>query len=503
MASEALLEFSIKAIRPDQAAFDCIVIGIFEDGSLTNAASVVDRKSGGMIRRLIKSGDINGKAASHRLLFDVEGLRAKRVLVVGFGKHEDQSERQWHLVIKTTVRALLDINIASAVAFFNDFPIGQKIGWKIRTFCIAAADSLYSFDQLKSAKAPKRTLTNLALGTPSSAVGGTLATCLNEGIAISEGVTLAKDLANLPGNVCTPSYLADQAVLLGKKLAIQVEVLNQAEMKNIGMGALLAVARGSTEPPKFIITKHFRGGKKQAPIVLIGKGITFDSGGISLKPGLGMDEMKYDMCGAAAVLGTMSAISKLKLKLNVIGIVPATENMPDGAANKPGDIVHTLSGQTVEVLNTDAEGRLILCDALTYAARFSPATVIDIATLTGACVIALGHVNSGLFSNDSQLAKDLIAAGNQAADPAWQMPLSDEYDEDLKSNFADFANVGGRAAGSITAAAFLAKFTKQYKWAHLDIAGTAWRSGSAKGATGRPISLLVQYLINQSDPRRG
>lgn len=497
------MEFSIKATRPDQAPFDCIVIGVFEDGSLTNAASVVDRQSGGRIRRLMKSGDISGKIASHRMLFDIDGLRAKRVLVVGFGRRDNQSERQWHLVIKTAIKAVLDTKIASAVAFFTDFPIGHKLGWKIRTFCIAAADSLYSFDRLKSTSAPKRTLTKLALGLPSSTVGETLVTSLHEGIAISEGVSLAKDLANLPGNVCTPSYLANQAVLLGKQLGIQVEVLNQAEMKKIGMGAMLAVARGSTEPPKFIITKHLRGGKKRAPIVLIGKGITFDSGGISLKPGPGMDEMKFDMCGAAAVLGTMSAISKLKLKLNVIGIVPATENMPDGAANKPGDIIHTLSGQTVEVLNTDAEGRLILCDALTYAERFAPETVIDVATLTGACVIALGHVNSGLFSNDNKLAQELVAAGSLSADPAWQMPLSDEYDEDLKSNFADFANVGGRAAGSITAAAFLAKFTKKYKWAHLDIAGTAWRSGSAKGATGRPIPLLVQYLMNQTGKQRG
>ena len=492
------MEFSINTIRPDLAQCDCIVVGIFEDGSLTKSAAIVDRQSKGKVRSLIKSGDINGKLASCRLLFDIPGIKVNRVLVVGLGTKDSCTEQQWRKIIIATVRALSDTKVISAVAYCTEFPVSRKTGaWKAKTFVVLANETLYSFDRLKSQKGKRPVLAHLAIGAPGS-TDPRLAAEMKEGVAVAEGMKFAKDLANLPGNFCTPTHLANQAVKLGGSSGIQVEVLEQAEMKKIGMGALLAVSRGSREPPKFIIAKYLRGAKKSAPIVLIGKGITFDSGGISLKPGLGMDEMKFDMCGAASVLGTMIAISRLGLKLNVIGLIPATENMPDGAANKPGDVITSLSGKTIEVLNTDAEGRLILCDALTYAEQLKPELVIDIATLTGACVIALGHVNSGLFSNDEQLAADLVSAGLIAADPAWLMPMSEEYDDELKSNFADFANVGGRAAGSITAAAFLSKFAGTFRWAHLDIAGTAWRTGPAKGATGRPIPLLVEFLIKQS-----
>jgi len=323
---------------------------------------------------------------------------------------------------------------------------------------------------------------------------------LAEAVALSNGMELTKDLGNLPGNVCTPTYLANTARKLAKDYKLGIEVLDRKQLEALKMGSFLSVTNGSDEPPKFIVLKHMGGKAKDAPTVLVGKGITFDTGGISLKPGLGMDEMKYDMCGAASVLGTFRAIAELQLKLNVIGVIPTCENMPSGRATKPGDIVTSMSGQTIEVLNTDAEGRLILCDALTYVERFKPAAVVDIATLTGACIVALGHHNSGLFtrSDDAhdKLAADLLAAGKASGDTAWRMPIEDAYQEQLKSNFADIANIGGQPAGSVTAACFLERFTKKYTWAHLDIAGTAWKSGAAKGATGRPVPLLTTYLLN-------
>jgi leucyl aminopeptidase len=313
--------------------------------------------------------------------------------------------------------------------------------------------------------------------------------------AIALGMGLTKDLGNLPPNICNPSYLAEIATNLGKDSSLKVQILEKKDLEKLGMGAFLAVTQGSATPPKFIIMQHLGGVVKEAPVVLVGKGITFDTGGISLKPGEGMDEMKYDMCGAASVLGTMLAISEMKLKKNVIGVIPTCENMPSGIATRPGDIVKTMSGKTVEILNTDAEGRLILCDALTYVERFKPRTVIDIATLTGACVIALGSVHSGLFTTDEKVSHDLVEVGKQTLDSVWPMPLDDAYQDQLKSNFADLANIGGRPAGSVTAACFLSRFTGAYTWAHLDIAGTAWKSGANKGATGRPVPLLTEYLL--------
>jgi leucyl aminopeptidase len=321
---------------------------------------------------------------------------------------------------------------------------------------------------------------------------------LANGQALAAGVSLAKDLGNLPPNVCTPSYLAEQALALGKTHQFKVEVLERDAIKKLGMGSFLGVAQGSEEPPKFIIMQHLKGKKEQKPVVLVGKGITFDTGGISLKPGSDMDEMKYDMCGAASVIGTFKAIAAMNLPLNVIGVIPTCENMPDGRATRPGDVLTSMSGLTIEVLNTDAEGRLILCDALTYVERFEPSAVIDVATLTGACVIALGHHASGLFSNNDALAAELLQAGEVALDRAWHMPMWDDYQSLLDSNFADMANIGGRAAGSITAACFLARFAKKYDWAHLDVAGTAWKSGKEKGGTGRPVPLLTEFLVQRA-----
>src|SRR5690606_25789192 len=321
---------------------------------------------------------------------------------------------------------------------------------------------------------------------------------LTLGSAIAKGVNLARNLGDLPGNICTPTYLANEAKRLARNQPrLSAKILEEKQTKELGMGALLSVSAGSDEPAKLIVLEYRGGGKNDAPVALVGKGITFDTGGISLKPGAGMDEMKYDMCGAASVLGTFQTLLELQLPLNVVGIIPASENMPNGRATKPGDIVTSMSGQTIEILNTDAEGRLVLCDALTYSERFKPKVVIDIATLTGACVIALGAHASGLYSNRDELAQALLAAGQQSNDRAWHMPLWDDYQKQLDSNFADMANIGGREGGSITAACFLSRFTKKFAWAHLDVAGTAWKSGSAKGATGRPVPLLVQYLLNQ------
>jgi leucyl aminopeptidase len=340
----------------------------------------------------------------------------------------------------------------------------------------------------------------LAVGSKADARDGERA--LAHGVAIAEGMALTKDLGNLPPNVCTPSYLADQARELGKRYKMKVQVLGRPEMEKLGMRTLLSVAQGSHEPPRFIVIEHRGAPKDRKPVVLVGKGVTFDTGGISIKPSPEMDEMKYDMSGAGSVLGTMKAVGEMKLPLNVVGLIPATENMPGGRATRPGDIVKSMSGQTVEILNTDAEGRLILCDALTYAERYQPSAVIDIATLTGACVIALGHVASGLFSNDDDLAAELLAAADAAHDRAWRMPLWDDYQDQLKSNFADFANIGGRPAGSVTAACFLARFARKYKWAHLDIAGTAWRGGKEKGATARPVPLLTRFLVSRAGKAR-
>ena len=362
---------------------------------------------------------------------------------------------------------------------------------------LAVLDAAYLYRTTKPSAAPAPALAKVSVVADDKEQAKALGTGLARGSAIGNGVTLAREMANRPGNLCTPSHLATEAKRLGREFGLKVEVLDQKAIQKLGMGSFLAVAQGSEEPPRFIVM-HYQGGKaRQAPTVLVGKGITFDSGGISLKPGEGMDEMKFDMGGAASVLGTMRAVAELKPAVNLVGIIAATENVPSGMAVKPGDVVNSMSGQTIEILNTDAEGRLILCDALTYSERFKPAAVIDIATLTGACVIALGAVRTGLFSPDDGLASALQAAGDAALDPCWRMPLDDEYDEALKSNFADMANVGGRPGGSITAAMFLKRFAGKLRWAHLDIAGTAWKSGAAKGATGRPVGLLTHYVLSQ------
>ncbi|TAK71887.1 MAG: leucyl aminopeptidase [Betaproteobacteria bacterium] len=492
------MKFSTKRGSPEKRATPCIAVGVYAGRKLSAAAKTLDRASRGNLSEVLRRGDMEGRLGATLLLYRIPGVAAERVLLVGLGTEADLREREYRDAVRAAVKAAQDTGAATATLCFTEIRVGRRdAAWKARQVALVAAECAYRFDYMKSNKSEPRPLANVELLTTARDAGAA-ARGLSQGQAMGAGVSLAKDLGNLPANVCTPGYLAEQARKIAREWKLGVDVLERKDMEKLGMGSLLSVAQGSRQPPKLIVLKYAGGPKKAKPVVLVGKGITFDTGGISLKPGAEMDEMKFDMCGAASVLGALSACAQMKLKLNVVGIIPATENMPGGAATKPGDIVTSLSGQTIEVLNTDAEGRLILCDALTFGERFEPAAVVDIATLTGACVIALGHVASGLYSNKEALARELLAAGDEAYDRVWHMPLWDDYQEQLKSNFADMANIGGRPAGSITAACFLSRFAKKFDWAHLDIAGTAWKSGKDKGATGRPVALLTSFLMKRA-----
>jgi len=477
------VEFSIKSGGPERAGGGCSVIGVFEPRKLSAAGAALDRAAKGYLTGILKGGDMQGKLGSTLLLYGVPSVAAERVLLVGLGRESVFRDKQYREAVAAALRTLNATGAAEATLHLTEInAVKRDIAWRIAHAVTVARETGYRFDRMKSRRdeAAQPALRRLTLGVGDKSALRRAQSGLAQGLAVAHGMSLAKDLGNLPGNVCTPAYLAAQARELAKHYRMKVQVLERSDMEKLGMGALLSVARGSHQPPKLITLEYRGGAKDRKPVVLVGKGVTFDTGGISLKPAPEMDEMKFDMCGAASVLGTLKAAAEMKLPLNVVGIIPTTENMPGGSATKPGDIVTTMSGQTVEILNTDAEGRLILCDALSYAERFKPQTVIDIATLTGACVIALGHVVSGLFANDAALAKELLAAGDAAYDRVWQLPLYDDYQEQLKSNFADFANIGGRPAGAVTAACYLARFTKKFKWAHLDIAGTAWKSGRKK-----------------------
>ncbi|MBU6486626.1 MAG: leucyl aminopeptidase, partial [Burkholderiales bacterium] len=463
------------------------------------AALDIDAATKGLLQRIVKAGDMQGKSGTTLFLHEVEGIGASRVLLVGLGKQDAFGQKAYGEAVRAAWRAILGTRIVQVTFTLAQLPIKERSAeWGVRAAALALRGETYQFTQLKSKPDAAKYALKRIVVTVDPADEKLAKLAVKQSLAVASGMELARDLGNLPGNVCTPSYLAETAKKLGKQFKFKVDVLGEKQLEALKMGSLLSVTRGSDEPAQFIVMQYQGGGAKAAPIVLVGKGVTFDSGGISLKPGDSMDEMKYDMCGAASVFGTLRAVAELGLKLNVVGIVPAVENMPSGKATKPGDIVTSMSGLTIEVLNTDAEGRLILCDALTYAARFKPAAVVDIATLTGACIIALGHHNAALFSKDDALAGELLDASREASDPAWRMPLDDEYQEQLKSNFADLANIGGRPAGSVTAACFLSRFTESYPWAHLDIAGVAWKSGAAKGATGRPVPLLTQFLIDRA-----
>ena len=489
------MEFSIKTLSPETAKAGCVVLGVHSGQELTPAARRVDQAAKGALRKAL--GDLAARAGSTLLLRALPGVAAERVLLVSLGEREEYAEAAYRDALRGAGAALRDLGAKDAALFLVDTKVGARpVSWNVQHAVLALRDAFYRFDQLKTQKKPAApSLERVVL--PLSAAAQ-VQRALAEAQATADGAALARTLGNLPPNICTPAYLADEAKKLAKQFKLGIEVLERRDMERLGMGALLSVARASHQPPKLIVLRYSGAAKGAKPIALVGKGITFDTGGISLKPAGEMDEMKYDMSGAASVLGTMHALAALRAPLNVVGIIPTCENMPGGAASRPGDVVTSMSGQTVEILNTDAEGRLILCDALTYAARYQPAAVVDIATLTGACVIALGHVASGLFANDQKLADEIREAADHTWDRVWQMPLWEDYQEQLRSNFADFANIGGRPGGSITAACFLARFTRELRWAHLDIAGTAWKSGREKGSTGRPVPLLVRFALQHA-----
>lgn len=494
------MEFAIKLGTPEKQRGACIVVGVFESRKLTEPAKTLDDVSKGYISNILRQGDMEGKANTTLLLHNVADIPGKRVMLVGLGKEKEFNDKAYQQAVLTAFKALRQTAAADAAFFLTDIPLKQRdISWKITQTAILGTASAYRFDRHKSKPEKEQPVlgkVTLCMSDQAALQAGEKA--LRQGLAIAKGMNVAKDLGNLAPNVCTPTYLAEQASDMAKAYKLKVSVLGQKDMEKLGMGAFLAVARGSHQPAKLIVLEYRGLAKMEKPIVLVGKGVTFDTGGISLKPAAEMDEMKFDMSGAGSVLGTLAAVAEMKLPLNVVGIIPATENMPGGSAAKPGDVVTTMSGQTIEILNTDAEGRLILCDALTYAERYKPEAVIDIATLTGACVIALGHLASGLMSNNEKLAKELLQASELSCDRVWQLPLWDDYQEWLKSNFADMANIGGRSAGATLAACFLSRFTEKYPWAHLDIAGTANMNGKEKGSTGRPVPLLTQFLISRA-----
>ncbi len=494
------MEYSVGSGTVTTQKSACLVAAVYQDGKLPAATKALDKASRGAIGKRLRNG-FTGELGQSLLLFDLPGLKAERLLLVGAGEEKKFDSAALRKAAAAAVNGLEKAGVAEAVTLLAQLaPPGEGPESMARALVEASEYAGYRFEQMKSRPdAPKRRLKRLALRVAERVELAAARRGVATGLAIARGVALARDLGNLPPNVCTPVYLAAEARKLAHKYpALKVTVLDEKQIQKLGMGALWGVARGSRQPPRLIIFEYSGAAKSEKPIALVGKGVTFDAGGISLKPGPKMDEMKFDMCGAASVFGTINAVCEMKLPVNVVGITPAVENLPDGNAVKPGDILTSLSGQTIEVLNTDAEGRLILSDALTYVGRYKPRTVVDIATLTGACVIALGHHASGLMSPDETLAGELLAAGERACDRAWRLPLWEDYQSDLKSNFADFANVGGREGGAITAGCFLWRFTKNYRWAHLDVAGTAWDSGSNKGATGRPVSLLSEWLMAAS-----
>lgn len=498
----SVMEYFVKSGNPEKQRVACVIVGVWDRRDLTEAAEVIDRASAEHLSTVLRRGDMDGKSGTTLVLHSVPGVFADRVMLVGLGKQRDFNEAAFRRANVAAARALRSTTGAiDAVNYLTQLEVkGRDCHWNVQQAALAIEDAYYSFNQMKGAQArehlPAYKLERLTFDVPRRSDLPAAEEGLASALAIGKGVSLAKDLGNLPGNICTPSYLAQVALDLAKQYPdlISTRILEEADMAALGMHSLLSVSMGSRQPAKLIVMEYRQGPKGEAPVALVGKGLTFDSGGISLKPGAKMDEMKFDMCGGGAVIGSFKTLAELKLPINVVAVVASSENMPDGMASKPGDIVTSMAGITIEVLNTDAEGRLILCDALTYTERsFEPAVCIDMATLTGACVMALGGVPSGLFSNTPALSRALLSAGEAVGDRAWEMPLWDDYDENIKSEFADIANIAtkGEGAGAIIGATFLHRFTKKMKWAHLDIAGTAW---TGKRASGRPVPLIAQYL---------
>ncbi len=493
------LQFSLGTTAPETVDSACVVVGVYEQGVLTSAAARVDSATDGLIKRQVESGDISGKAGSSTLLFAPAGVTARRVLVMGLGAQKSFDGARFQKVCIEAARALGRLPVADAVSHLTEVDVpGRDSAWRVRIATLATDHASYRYTATfkprdKSKQAELAAITFVA-GDDSQAG-------LDQARAIAEGVQFARELANLPPNICNPAYIASQAQSFADTQdKVSCRVLDHVEMEKLGFGSLLAVARGSVNKPKLVVLEYNGGNAGDKPYAFVGKGVTFDSGGISLKPGAGMEEMKFDMGGAAGVLGAFIAVAKMGLALNLVCVVPSVENMPDGDSYRPGDVLTSLSGLTIEVLNTDAEGRLILCDALTWTAQtFQPKAMIDTATLTGACVIALGKHATGLMSKHDDLAAELLAAGEETLDRAWRLPLWDDYQAQLDSGFADVANIGGKSAGAITAACFLSRFTDGQRWAHLDIAGTGWDEGRKGLATGRPVALLAQWLLDQSE----
>ena len=493
------MQYSINSIDLIKQTSDCLIVSIFQEKRLSQSAQLLDKQSQGYIHRILDKGDLIEECGKSLMLYDVPGINTPRVLLVYCGEESNLSVADFRKIISCMAYAIKSLQIDKISSFLTDiFVKGYDFSQQIRQSIELIEDCFYCFDDLKTDKkdkisSPKRFIFNL----PNSTASAEITETLQQSIAITRGIKLTKDLANLPANLCTPSVMTDFAKKLADDTGLTINILDQAEIKKEGMGGLLAVAQGSKEPVKFVTLEYRGGATKQKPIVLVGKGVTFDSGGICLKPAAGMEEMKYDMSGAASVMGILKVVTELKLPIHVVGVMPLTENLPSGTAIKPGDVIKTLAGLSVEVINTDAEGRLILADALTYSERFNPDVVIDMATLTGAIIIALGAVATGMMSNNMELALEIEKAGQQSQDRVWPLPLWEDYQQQIDSNVADISNVGIGGGRSITAACFLSRFTKKLSWVHLDIAGTAWKSGPEKTATGRPVSLIVQFLLNR------
>ena len=493
------MRYSIRTGSPEKINADCIVVTIWNKSTLSDEAKLLDTAAQKVITKIIQSGDFTGKLGETQLIHNINGVAGKRILLVGAGDKKKLSGNSVAKLISSALKASRRLKASSLhFALHSLNVIDRDSNWLAARLAQEAEVSNYQYDTTKSKKAKAFTTKSITVSALPSSGRKNTETALRRGQAIGKAVNRARELGNLPGNVCTPTYLAQQATIIAdRNRSVTTQILNEKQMAKLGMGSLLSVSAGSAEEAKLIVIRHKGARADSKPYAIVGKGITFDTGGISLKAGGGMDEMKFDMCGAASVIATMACVADLKLPINVVGVVAAAENMPGSRATKPGDIVTSMSGKTIEVLNTDAEGRLVLCDALTYVEKFNPRSVIDIATLTGAAVATFGSLANALLSNNDKLAETLIDCGQDSLDRAWQLPLWDEYQGLINSNFADIANIGGPRAGTITAACFLSRFTEKQKWAHLDIAGSAWHSGAQKGATGRPVPLLVEYLIRQ------
>lgn len=494
------MRFEAKTGRAAVQKAACLVLPVYSSGALPVATKSVNAATGGLIADLLKDGDIAGKVGDALLVKPPQGhgLRADRILLIGCGDRQKFNRKQYRKAVRVACGALRKTRLKDAVFYLNgEAATGTDVYRRVRIVVEIWLHGSYRYTTTKSSNPPRPgSQTSIGFSTTPAQAAKVRKAILHANAA-GHGIAVSRELGNLPANLCTPGHLVTEARRIAKGNAkLRVEVLTEADMKKLGMGSLLSVTEGTAEPAKLIVLRYNGAAKSRKPVALVGKGVTFDSGGISLKPGAAMDEMKFDMCGAATVLGVFAAIVQLNPSLNLLGVIPACENMPGSRATKPGDVVTAMSGKTIEVLNTDAEGRLILADALTYVQKFKPELIIDMATLTGACLVALGRHRSGLMSNSDKLANDLLKAGDAADDPVWRLPLDDEYKDLLKSNFADLQNIGGRDAGTITAGAFLSEFVGDHDWAHLDIAGTAWLTGSRKGSTGRPVLLLLEYLLN-------